>query len=279
MTTSRSGTLLERTVEQILRLVGLNPLLNQIREGYEIDVTFEYSGKKVAMECKQYERSTLAVRNLIHQWDSKNRELNFDKIVLVLIGSEISDKDYQLAKKYDISIWDESKLTSLLNEAIEGKTKVKDKVLEQIGLEVEKGEEKQKPSQREFAETPQIKFIKEKLDELVGSGKRGAFGAFVSFYPKGMDHFVQFALDENSLIMDVPFLFENVDPAEKMEKMKQIRDLLESYNISPIINDSAVQAECGFDSNLIAGITDRIFKQVFQTQDNYEIEVNLELEG
>lgn len=35
---SRKGTLLERNVEQILKLVGLKPELNKIYHGYEIDV-------------------------------------------------------------------------------------------------------------------------------------------------------------------------------------------------------------------------------------------------
>ena len=38
---SRKGTLLERNVEQLLRLVGLKPELNKIYHGYEIDVFLE----------------------------------------------------------------------------------------------------------------------------------------------------------------------------------------------------------------------------------------------
>ena len=79
--TSRSGSLLEKNVAKILALSGFKPKMNQIINGYEIDVFFEYCGQKIAIECKQYERSTLAVRNLIHQWDSKNKEINFDVLL------------------------------------------------------------------------------------------------------------------------------------------------------------------------------------------------------
>ena len=40
---SRKGTLLERNVEQLLRLVGLKPELNKIYHGYEIDVFLRYN--------------------------------------------------------------------------------------------------------------------------------------------------------------------------------------------------------------------------------------------
>src|SRR3989344_3560485 len=113
--TSRSGSLLEKNVAKILALSGFKPKMNQIINGYEIDVFFEYCGQKIAIECKQYERSTLAVRNLIHQWDSKNKELNFDKIVLVLVGCEISFKDRDLAKKYGVILLDEAKIGELLD--------------------------------------------------------------------------------------------------------------------------------------------------------------------
>ena len=76
---SRSGSLLEKSTVKLLNLSGFKPELNKIINGYEIDVFLQYKNLKIAFECKQYERSTLAIRNLIHQWDSKNKELHFDK--------------------------------------------------------------------------------------------------------------------------------------------------------------------------------------------------------
>lgn len=36
-------------------------------DGYEIDVLISYKNRKIAVECKQYERSQIVVRNLIYQ--------------------------------------------------------------------------------------------------------------------------------------------------------------------------------------------------------------------
>ena len=138
--TSRSGSLLEKNVAKILALSGFKPKMNQIINGYEIDVFFEYCGQKIAIECKQYERSTLAVRNLIHQWDSKNKELNFDKIVLVLVGCEISFKDRDLAKKYGVILLDEAKIGELLDAAIEKKEANKDAILKAFEIKTKENE-------------------------------------------------------------------------------------------------------------------------------------------
>lgn len=130
---SRKGTLLERSVGLILESSGFRPELNKIIGGYEIDVFLKHKGYKIAFECKQYERSNLAVRNLIHQWDSKSKEIGIDKVVLVITGSEISSKDYDLAKKYGIVILDESQVTNLLDGMKNG-TNNFEKVLRQIGI-------------------------------------------------------------------------------------------------------------------------------------------------
>jgi Holliday junction resolvase len=63
---SKKGTLLEKNVERLLRLSGLSPERNVIINTYEIDVFVIYKNKRIAFECKQYEKSGLTVRNLIH---------------------------------------------------------------------------------------------------------------------------------------------------------------------------------------------------------------------
>ena len=132
---SRKGTLLERNVEQLLKLVGLKPELNKIYHGYEIDVFLRHNNHIIAFECKQYEKSSLTVRNLIHQWDSKNKELNLDKIVLVFFGIELNNTDKELAKKYDITVWDEHKLKNLLSKAIDKKEEFLEKLFSEIGID------------------------------------------------------------------------------------------------------------------------------------------------
>jgi len=59
----RSGTLLERNVSRLFRLVGFNPQNNVFIEGYEIDVFVQVESYNIVIECKQYERSSLSVRN------------------------------------------------------------------------------------------------------------------------------------------------------------------------------------------------------------------------
>jgi penicillin-binding protein-related factor A (putative recombinase) len=134
---SKKGTLLEKNVERLLRLSGLSPERNVIINTYEIDVFVIYKNKRIAFECKQYEKSGLTVRNLIHQWESKNRELELDKIVLVLVGCDISEKDYDLAKKYNITIWNEGTLDKLSEIAIEKKEDALKEVIEHTCLKIE----------------------------------------------------------------------------------------------------------------------------------------------
>ncbi len=136
---SRKGSLLESSVYQLLKLSGFRPELNKTVNGYEIDIFLSYRNLKIAFECKQYEKGSLAVRNLIHQWDSKNRELKFDKLVLVLIGTDISEAEYQLAKKYNIVIWDEAKFHSLSNRAIKKRIKNKNAILKELEISKSKG--------------------------------------------------------------------------------------------------------------------------------------------
>lgn len=134
---SRSGTLLEKEVKRLLELSGFKAELNKRINGYEIDVFINYNNQKIAFECKQYERSRLPIRNLIHEWDSKNKELKFGKIILVITGMDINNQDYQLAKKYNIIIWNESKLDNLLDSAIEKKIENKTIVLKELGIKLD----------------------------------------------------------------------------------------------------------------------------------------------
>lgn len=135
---SRRGTLLEKNLEQLLKLTGFKPELNKIFKGYEIDVFLRYANFKIGFECKQYESSKLGVRNLIHQWDSKNKELNLDRIIFVITGVDISQKEHQLANKCNIIIWDEKKLSFLLDEAIDKRTEIKEKIIKEMGISSEK---------------------------------------------------------------------------------------------------------------------------------------------
>ena len=75
--------------------------------GYEIDVYAEYNNYKIAVQCKQYERSNLNIRDTIHEWDSKRKKINVDKIIIMVYGQEITQGNKSLANDFDITLWDE----------------------------------------------------------------------------------------------------------------------------------------------------------------------------
>lgn len=281
---SRNGTLLERNVEQLLRLSGFNPQLNKICNSYEIDVFLSYKNLKIGFECKQYERSTLAIRNLIHQWDSKNKELNFDKIVLILIGCDISNKDYQLAKKYGIIIWDEQKLTNLLDKSIEKRIENKYAILKELGIKTDEIKEVEK-EKIEIEVTKQQIIIKEALDKMLKRGSRG-FG-FVIFEEKGTEFFVQYSFDEKGFMLFFPeseVLSEHVESVKELLKSLQFedntgKDVMDLDEKEFVLEEDGIYAQCGEDIDITAYLSDRIFRDVFQSNDNYKIETKLELNG
>lgn len=116
---SRKGSLLEQNVERIFRLSGLEPKTNVTIHGYEIDVFVRHEGREICVECKQYERSSLTVRNLVHQWHSKNETLSFDRVILAIVGQNISAEDEDLADEHGIVIWDGQTVDDLLERAID----------------------------------------------------------------------------------------------------------------------------------------------------------------
>lgn len=122
-------------MEKILDLSGFNPTLRADVAGYEIDVLLDYKTLRVAFECKQYEKSNLTVRNLIHEWDGKQREIGVDRVVLVLVGVNIGEDDYELAEKRDITIWDGEDVEELLDRALEGGENIKEEILTKASLE------------------------------------------------------------------------------------------------------------------------------------------------
>lgn len=137
----RKGSLLERVVAKMFWLIGLKPQLNVKIDGYEIDVFVNYQGRKIAIECKQYEKGSLNVRNLIHEWSSKSKELGLYKTILVIAGYRIKQEDLALARRCGVVIWDEEKFDGLFSEAIDKREAAKDKILLEIGLEPFEGYE------------------------------------------------------------------------------------------------------------------------------------------
>lgn len=132
---ARRGHRLEKNVARMLELSGFEPQTNVVKEGYEIDVLLYHNGNSVAFECKQYESSSLNVRNLIHEWDSKNKELEFDKIVFVIIGVDFTEEHHELAERYGIELWGEDKWEKLFDKAIEEKDENKERIEQFLDIE------------------------------------------------------------------------------------------------------------------------------------------------
>ena len=132
--------LLESYVGKILKKAGFNPQLRIHLGGYEIDVYVEYKSVRIAFECKQYQRSRLTVRNLIHEWSGKQEELGVEKVVLVLVGMNVSETDYELAERKGIAIWRGSKVETLLDGVIDGASNTRERILLDLGLDGEEME-------------------------------------------------------------------------------------------------------------------------------------------
>jgi len=135
---SRGGSLLEGNVERLLKLAGFEPQRNVKLHGYEIDVFVKYKTLSIIFECKQRDSGGLNLRNLIHEWRSKNEEIKASKVVLVITGIDVTHEANDLAKKYGIIIWSENKLNKLLDDVIEKKEEMKDEILLAVGLETSK---------------------------------------------------------------------------------------------------------------------------------------------
>lgn len=130
----RRGTLLERDVSRLFKTAGFEPKNNVFIEGYEIDIFVQIESHSVIIECKQYEKSSLVIRNLVHQWESKNRIIKASKILLVLVGCNISQKDFELAERFGIFIWDEKLLDYLTDLSIKDKNKAKSEIFKSLDI-------------------------------------------------------------------------------------------------------------------------------------------------
>jgi len=130
----KRGTLLERNVAWLFSTLGFDTKTNVQIKNHEIDVIVRSNGKSLAIECKQYEKSHLTVRNLIYEWATKRQILGVDRVLLVLWGSNVKDEDRKLAERLNISIWDEEDFEKIFNLALERKNAARDYILKEFGL-------------------------------------------------------------------------------------------------------------------------------------------------
>lgn len=133
LTTRQRGDSLELAVEHIFSVAGFKTTRNVLIAKYEIDVQAEIGDRKVIIECKNYQNSSLTIRNLIHQWNSKNQVIQAHKIIIALAGLSIKEDDYILATEFDIELWSQDDLSELFNLSLKP-DKLRKKLIEKIDL-------------------------------------------------------------------------------------------------------------------------------------------------
>ncbi len=113
-TSSRRGSMLELLVERIFQSAGFDIKRNVFQAGFEIDVLVNFGDRRIIVECKQYDSSSLTLRNLIFQWVGKNEIIKADKLIFVLYGVVITDEAKNLANEKGILLWGMEELNHFL---------------------------------------------------------------------------------------------------------------------------------------------------------------------
>jgi hypothetical protein len=115
ISTKETGDSLELAVAHLFKVAGFTTERNMHIAQYQIDVKATVGDRTIIVECKNYQNSSLTIRNLIHQWSSKNQLIKAHKIILVLAGVNIKVADKALAEDFDIELWSQDDLTELFN--------------------------------------------------------------------------------------------------------------------------------------------------------------------
>ncbi len=131
--TRDKGGALEKNVEFVFQSAGFETQRNVKLAKYEIDVLAKIGDRNIVIECKNYQNSNLVIRNLIHQWNSKNQIIKANKIIIVLAGISIKQSDRELAGKFYIELWNESDITDLFNLSLKP-NELREKLLSKISL-------------------------------------------------------------------------------------------------------------------------------------------------
>ncbi|WP_321282133.1 restriction endonuclease [Marinifilum fragile] len=131
ITPKEKGDSLELAVEHIFSVAGFKTSRNVWIAKYEIDVVAEVGDRKVIVECKNYQNGSLTIRNLIHQWHSKNQIIRAHKIIIALAGLVVKDSDYALAAEFDIELWSQDDISEMFNLSLKP-DELRKKLIEKI---------------------------------------------------------------------------------------------------------------------------------------------------
>lgn len=131
--TRQKGDSLELAIKHIFNIAGFKTERNVFIANYEIDVKASIGDRTIIIECKNYQVGSLTIRNIIHQWNSKNEIIKAHKIIIVLAGLEIKSTDYQLANEFNIELWSQTDLTDFFNLSLKPQ-ELRRKLLKKISL-------------------------------------------------------------------------------------------------------------------------------------------------
>ena len=106
----------EKELARTLRMAGLKPKANLKIRGYDVGVYIQAKGSKIGFNCR-YCRDSKEVRAFLHEWASKKRDVGLDKIVLIIVGSDINYGVERLAKRHELTIWDSDVFEDLIKKA------------------------------------------------------------------------------------------------------------------------------------------------------------------
>jgi Holliday junction resolvase-like predicted endonuclease len=132
-TIKEKGEALEKNIEFLFQSAGFETKRNVRLAKYEIDVLAKIGDRTIVIECKNYQNASMTIRNLIHQWNSKNTIIKANKIVLVIAGEAIKQSDKTLASQFDMEIWDENDLNDLFNLTLKP-AELKERLLKKISF-------------------------------------------------------------------------------------------------------------------------------------------------
>jgi len=162
---SRKGSLLERNVKKIFDLAGFKTKQNIRLAGYEVDVYAKYKGFDVIIECKQREKSSVNLPNLIYTWTGKNKKIGATRVLLVIYGQRVSREHLKLAREENVIIWNEDHVDKFMDLAIEKKDKSLVYILDSLGITTEEVKKlrKRRVLVEEEIKIPQFGYFKGKI--------------------------------------------------------------------------------------------------------------------
>jgi hypothetical protein len=137
----KKGSFLEWFIKRIFQTIGFYATNMAVINNNQIDVFVNYNDIKILVQCKQYEKSTPPVKDLIHEWNSKRMDIECDKALLVLWGyPKIEENESKLAKKLKVYLWNDTLITYFFDLVLSDTNKTKNEIL--LNLEIDNEETK-----------------------------------------------------------------------------------------------------------------------------------------